>query len=135
MGAAAVVFYTSGPMTRPVERFARYLQRWWDAQILGGAYPADWQHGRDAGELASEFRRDAQFEMSQAAFLHRRPDDVLAREVVDRLVPIPTEADTDLLTQAIVRAGTTAQRVRATTVVGAIVTVAALALRNVLRGR
>lgn len=122
-------------MRRPAERFARYLQRWWDAQLQGGAYPADWQHGRDVAELAHEFRRDAQFEVAQAAFLHRRPDDALAREVVDRLVPAPTEADTDLLAAAIVRAGTTAQRVRATTVAGAILTVAALALRNILRGR
>ena len=122
-------------MRRPAERFGRYLQRWWDAQLQGGAYPTDWQHGRDAGELAHELRRDAQFEMAQAAFLHRRPDDALARELVDRLVPAPTETDTDLLAEAIVRAGTTAQRVRFTTVAGAILTVAALAVRNILRGR
>lgn len=122
-------------MRRPAERFGRYLQRWWDAQLQGGAYPSDWQHGRDASELAHEFRRDAQFEMAQAAFLHHRPDDALARELVDHLVPAPTEADTDLLAEAIVRAGTTAQRVRATTVGGAVLTVAALAVRNILRGR
>lgn len=122
-------------MARRADRFARYLQRWWDTQLQGGAYPADWQHGRDVAELAHEFRRDAQFEMSQAAFLHRRPDSSLARTLVDQLVPTPTEADADLLASAVVAAGTTAQRVRATTVAGAVVTVLALALRNVLRGR
>jgi hypothetical protein len=122
-------------MRRPSERFARYLQSWWSAQLKGGSYPADWQHGRDVAELAHEFRRDAQFEMAQAAFLHRRPDEALARELIDRLVPAPTEADADLLAAAIVRAGTTAQRVRATTVAGALVTVTALVVRNILRGR
>jgi len=122
-------------MRRPTERFARYLQRWWDAQIQGGAYPADWQHGRDVGAIASELRRDAQFEMAQAAFLHRRPGTELARELVDRLVPAPTEFDADLLAEAIVRAGASAQRVRATTVAGASLTVAALVVRNILRGR
>ena len=122
-------------MRRPTERFARYLQRWWDAQLQGGAYPTDWQHGRDVTELAHELRRDAQFEMAQAAFLHRRPGETLARELVDRLVPSPTEADAELLTGAIVRAGTTAQRVRASTLGGALLTVAALVVRNVLRGR
>lgn len=130
-----LVSSTLRPMSRPAERFARYLQRWWDAQLQGGTYPADWQHGRDAAELAHEFRRDAQFAMAQAAFLHRRPDEDLARELVDRLVPVPTETDTDLLAAAIVRAGATAQRVRATTVAGAVLTVAALAARNILRGR
>ena len=43
MGAGATpVFYTSGPMKRPVDELP---ERWWDAQIQGGAYPADWQHG------------------------------------------------------------------------------------------
>ncbi|MCU1488810.1 MAG: hypothetical protein JWM85_215 [Acidimicrobiaceae bacterium] len=116
-------------------RFARYLQQWWDAQLQGGTYPQDWQRGRDGDALASEFRRAAQFEVTQAAFLHRRPSPTQAREVVDRLVPAPVESDAELLSGAIVRAGTSAQRVRATTAIGAVVTVAALVLRNILRGR
>jgi hypothetical protein len=116
-------------------RFARYLQRWWDAQLQGGTYPSDWQRGRDASALASEFRRDAQFAVAQAAFLHRRPGKDTAREVVDRLVPAPTESDAELLVEAVVRAGATAQKVRATTLLGGIVTVFALVLRNILRGR
>lgn len=116
-------------------RFQRYLQRWWDQQLQGGTYPDDWRRGRDEQMLASELRRTAEFEIVQAAFLHRRPGQAEARQVVDRLVPAPVEADAELLTAAVVRAGATAQRVRATTVVGAVVTVAALVLRNVLRGR
>lgn len=116
-------------------RFARYLQRWWDEQLQGGTYPDDWRRGRDESMLAGEFRRAAQFELSQTAFLHRRPSEADAREVVERLVPAPVEHDADLLVGAIVRAGATAQKVRATTAVGATVTVAALVLRNILRGR
>lgn len=116
-------------------RFARYLQGWWDAQLQGGAYPDDWRRGRDEAILAQELRRQAEFEIIQAAFLHRRPSPSEAREVVDRLVPAPVEADAELLAAAIVRAGGTAQKVRATTLLGAVMTVAALVLRNILRGR
>lgn len=116
-------------------RFSRYLQSWWDRQLQGATYPGEWRHGRDADALASEFRRAAQFEIAQARFLHRRPDDVEARSVVDHLIPELTEADAEIVVEAIVRAGATAQRVRATTAVGAVLTVFALVLRNVLRGR
>ncbi len=94
-----------------------------------------WLHGRDVDSLAHEFRRDAQFAVAQATYLHRRPDAESARQIIDRLVPVPIEADAQLLVEAIVRAGATAQKVRATTVIGAVVTVFALVLRNVLRGR
>ena len=122
-------------MRDPSTRFAKYLQRWWDAQLHGSVYPSEWLHGRDASNIASELRRDAQFEVSQASFLHRRPDHQQAREVVDHLLPAPIESDVEVLAEAIVRAGATAQKVRATTVIGATVTVFALVLRNILRGR
>jgi len=116
-------------------RFSRYLQRWWDRQLQGATYPGQWLRERDEEALASEFRRDAQFEVAQARFLHRRPDRTVAREVVDRLLPMPIESDAEVLVGAIVAAGSTAQRVRATTAIGAVLTVFALVLRNVLRGR
>jgi hypothetical protein len=116
-------------------RFSRYLQRWWESQLGTATYPGEWLGGRDATSIAHEFRRAAQFEVSQAAFLHRKPDAALARSLVDQLVPSPIEHDAELLTDAIVRAGQSAQRVRATTAIGAVVTVFALVLRNVLRGR
>lgn len=122
-------------MTNRGTRFGRYLQRWWDQQLQGATYPADWLGDRDGAAIASEFRRDAQFEIAQASFLHRRPDDDDAREVIERLVPAPTESDTELLANAIVLAGATAQKVRATTIAGALLTVFALVLRNILRGR
>ena len=115
--------------------FGRYLQRWWERQIDGVEYPDDWLHGRTSEALASEFRRDAQFELVQARFLHRRPNAESARLLVDTLVPKPTEGDTELLANAIVRAGVTAQRVRTTGAIGASITVVALVLRNVLRRR
>ena len=116
-------------------RFSRYLQLWWDRQLQGATYPGPWLRGRDKDSIASELRRDAQFELGQARFLHHRPDATLAREVVDRLVPVPVEADADVLVDALVAAGATAQRVRATTALGAVITVFALVLRNILRGR
>jgi hypothetical protein len=122
-------------MRNSTARFARYLQRWWEAQLQDEGYPADWQHGRNADALASEFRRDAQFELVQARFLHHRPDQSSALMVVGQLVPVPDEDDTSLLATAIVRAGLTAQRVRTTGVVGASLTVCALVLRNILRRR
>ncbi len=122
-------------MRNPGVRFGRYLQQWWERQLQGAPYPGDWLHGRDVESVASEFRRDARFELVQARFLHRRPNDTTAREVVDQLLPLPIEADAELLVAAIVRAGQTAQRVRATTAIGDSLTVFALVLRNVLRGR
>lgn len=122
-------------MADRTERFARFLQRWWDEQLQGGAYPDDWRRGRDGALLAAELRRTAEFEIVQAAFLHRRPSEADARAVVHRLVPEPVEADATLLLEAIVRAGASAQKVRATTLGGALLTVAALVVRNVLRGR
>ncbi len=116
-------------------RFSRYLQSWWDQQLQGATYPGDWLHGRDSDALASEFRRAAQFEIAQARFLHHRPDEEAARAVVDQLIPQPTESDAEIVAAAIVRAGATAQRVRATTAIGAVITVFALVLRNILRGR
>jgi hypothetical protein len=122
-------------MRDPRARFSRYLQRWWDIQQHGGTYPGQWLHGRDADALAHEFRRDAQFEVAQAAFLHRRPSVTDARTVIETLVPEPTESDAELLVEAIVRAGSTAQKIRTTTAIGATVTVFALVVRNILRGR
>ena len=90
---------------------------------------------RDASAIAREFRRDAQFAVAQGAFLLKRPGEAQAREIVERLMPAPTESDEAVLVEAVVRAGATAQRVRATTVIGAILTVVALAIRNVLRRR
>lgn len=122
-------------------RFGRYLQRWWESQVsrpLDGGGSRDetgWREGRSADDLASELRRDAQFEISQAAFLHRRPDRETAAQLVAMLVPEPSPEDSEVIVEAIVRAGSTAQKVRATTVIGAVLTVIALALRNVLRGR
>lgn len=110
------------------------MQRWWSAQLQAGDAEG-WRRGRDASGVAAELRRNAQFEMSQAGFLHRRPDAGAAREVVATLSPVPSEDDAELLVEAVVRAGATAQKVRATTVVGAVLTVAALVVRNVLRGR
>lgn len=82
-----------------------------------------------------EFRRDAQFAVAQSAFLLRRPGEDQAREIVERLVPAPVESDEALLIEAVVRAGAAAQRVRATTVVGALLTIAALTIRSLLRRR
>jgi hypothetical protein len=135
MGRSSTEHLESFFMRNPSTRFARYLQRWWDEQLQGASYPSEWLEGRDGSAIASEFRRDAQFEIAQAAFLHRRPNEDDAREVIEHLVPMPTESDSDLLAQAIVLAGATAQKVRATTVAGALVTVFALVLRNILRGR
>ena len=122
-------------MAKSGSRFSRYLQSWWDRQLRGATYPGEWLHGRDADALASEFRRDAQFEIAQARFLHRRPDEAAASAIVAQLVPEPTEEDAALLVAAVVRAGATAQRVRATTAIGAVLTVLALVARNILRGR
>jgi hypothetical protein len=122
-------------MRDPSARFSRYLQVWWDDQLQGEPYPCEWLHGREADAIAREFRRDAQFAVAQAAFLLRRPDARVAREVVERLEPPPVEADADVLVDAVVSAGATAQRVRTTTVFGAILTIAALVVRNILRGR
>lgn len=116
-------------------RFRRYLQRWWDQQVAGPGGAADWRAGRSAEALASELRRDAQFEVVQAAFLHRRPDRESAAALVGLLIPVPSPEDVELIVDAIVQAGATARRVRATTLAGAVVTVLALALRNILRGR
>ncbi len=122
-------------MAGRTERFARFLQRWWDRQLQGIESPEQWRRGRDESQIAAELRRTAEFEIVQAAFLHRRPSIADARAVIDRLVPVPGEADIELLAGAIVRAGATARKVRFTTVAGAALTAGALALRNVLRGR
>jgi hypothetical protein len=118
---------------RPEPRFGRYLQKWWERQLGGGAYPSEWLRGRDASAIAREFRRDAQFAVAQSSFLLRRPGEDQAREVVERLVPAPVESDEALLVEAVVRAGAAAQRVRATTVLGALLTIAALTIRSLLR--
>ena len=55
--------------------------------------------------------------------------------MIDRLDPVPVEGDAAVLVEAVVSAGATAQRVRTTTVFGAVLTVAALVVRNILRGR
>ena len=122
-------------MRSPSARFGKYLQQWWERQLGGAPYPFDWMHGRDASAIAREFRRDAQFAVAQGSFLLRRPGEPEAREIVERLVPGPVEGDEEVLVEAVVRAGAAAQRVRATTVIGAILTVVALAVRNILRRR
>lgn len=122
-------------MPNPKARFRRYLHRWWDVQVAGPGGASDWRAGRSVEALASEFRRDAQFEVAQAAFLHRRPNHDSAAELVALLVPAPSPEDAEMIVEAIVRAGATAQKVRATTLAGGVLTVSALAFRNVLRGR
>ncbi len=116
-------------------RFLTYLQRWWDSQLAAGDGEGEWLHGRDVFALASQFRRDSQFELAQAGFLHRRLSPFEARDAVDHLSPLPTVPDAELITDAIVRASSTARRVRTTTAAGAAVTVSALVLRNLLRRR
>ena len=122
-------------MRSPSSRFGKYLQQWWESQLGGSPYPFDWTHGRDASAIAREFRRDAQFAVAQGSFLLRRPGEQDARDIVERLDPTPVEGDEEVLVEAVVRAGAAAQRVRATTVIGAILTVVALAVRNILRRR
>jgi hypothetical protein len=116
-------------------RFARYLQKWWERQLDSAPAGESWTHGRDAHAVAVEFRRDAQFEMSQARFLLRRPNEEVATAIVATLEPSPSEPDAELLVAAVVRAGATAQRVRATTAVGAGLTVVALVARSFIRRR
>ncbi len=94
----------------------------------------DWRRGRSVEALAAELRRDVPFEVAQVRLLHRRPDREAALAAVSGLVPPPGEADREVLVEAVVRAGGTAQKVRVTTA-GAMLTVLALVVRNVLRGR
>lgn len=138
-------------MPRSNERFARSLNRWWIRQQNAvGDSPASgetplgegsavheeaWRRDRTVEALATELRRDVQFEFAQVGFLHRRPDLQAATAAIDDLVPPPTPEDRTVLAEAIVRAGSTAQKVRVTTAAGAVLTVLALVLRNVLRGR
>lgn len=115
-------------------RFLNYLQRWWTQQRSHDD-GQDWKAGRDTYALASQFRRDPQFGLAQAGFLHRRLTPFEARNAVDHLDPLPEPDDAELLTDALVRASSTAQRVRTTTAAGAAVTISALVLRNLLRRR
>lgn len=116
-------------------RFLGYLQRWWTAQIEQADSETDWRSDRDTHVLASQFRRDPQFELAQAGLLHRRLSPFEARDAVDHLEPLPSVTDAELLTDALVRASSTARRVRTTTAAGAIITISALVLRNALRKR
>jgi len=122
-------------MSQSSERLNRFLQRWWEAQLDGVQYPTDWRHERGVEQLASELRRDVHFELSQSTFLHRRPDEEIAKVAVASLSPVPDADDTALIVAAVVRAGSGARKVRTTTGVGAVLTVTALVLRNLLRGR
>lgn len=131
-------------MSKRTARLGRFLQRWWEGQLSdaadveGGLDAGGWRRERSVEQLASELRRDVHFELSQSTFGYRRPDEQTAREAVAGLVPAPDEADEALLVAAVVRAGGGARTLRATTgigAVGAVVTVFALVLRNVLRGR
>lgn len=122
-------------MDRRTARLARFLQRWWAAELAGGDGELGWRRDRSAEQIAAALRRDVHFELSQSAFLYRRPDEAAARAAVDALDPAPDPEDAALLVAAVVRAGERARRVRATTGAGAVVTVFALVLRNVLRGR
>jgi hypothetical protein len=122
-------------MSRRTARLGRFLQHWWEGQLSGEDSPGDWRRERSAEQLAAELRRDIHFELSQSAFLYRRPGEEAAQEAVAALVPAPSEEDAALLVAAVVRAGGGARKVRATTGAGAVVTVFALVLRNVLRGR
>ncbi len=122
-------------MDRRTERLARFLQRWWEGERAKEDASLGWRRDRTVEQLASELRRDLRFELNQSTFLSRRPDEGAARAAVASLVPAPSPQDADLLVWVLVRAGERARRVRATTGVGAVVTVFALVLRNVLRGR
>jgi hypothetical protein len=119
-------------MSSSDDRVARSLQRWWSRQTETD--PADWRHGRSVEALAAELRRDVTFELASVRFLHRRPDDGTALGAVLELQPKPAPADAEVLAEAIVRAGGSARTVRMTTA-GAVLTVLALVVRNVLRGR
>jgi hypothetical protein len=122
-------------MSKQTARLTRFLQHWWEGQLVDGAYPSEWRRERSAEGLASELRRDIHFELNQTTLLHRRPSEEAARDAVSALVPAPSDEDADLLVAAVVRAGGRARTVRATTGVGAMITVFALVLRNILRGR
>ena len=116
-------------------RFLQYLQKWWTVQINAAGGVTGWENGRDTHALASQFRRDPQFEIAQAGLLHRRLSPFEARDAVDHLDPLPEITDAELLTDALVRASSSARRVRTTTAAGAVLTVSALVLRRALRKR
>lgn len=122
-------------MKDPRSRFRAYLQRWWSSQLDAATEESGWRGGRDTHALASQFRRDPQFELAQAGLLHRRLSPFEAREAVDHLEPLPNATDAELLTDALVRASSTARRVRTTTAASAVVTIVALMIRNSLRKR
>jgi len=116
-------------------RFFEYLQKWWTSQIDAAGGVTGWTNGRDTHALASQFRRDPQFEIAQAGLLYRRLSPFEARDAIDHLDPLPEATDAELLTDALVRASSTARRVRTTTAAGAVVTISALVLRRALRKR
>lgn len=122
-------------MSKRTARLGRFLQGWWEGQQSLATDPDGWRRQRSVEQIAAEFRRDVHFELNQSTFLYRRPDENTARQAVAGLVPAPDEADVALLVAAIVRAGGGARKLRAGTGIGAIVTVCALVLRNILRGR
>lgn len=116
-------------------RFLEYLQKWWTFQLEAVDAATEWRRGRDTHTLASQFRRDPQFEIVQAGFMHRRLSPFEARDTIDHLDPLPNITDAELLTDALVRASATARRMRTTTAAGAFVTISALVLRRALRKR
>jgi len=117
------------------QRLENYLENWWADIVAASRSKDNHLDGCSIEMLISQFTSDKSFRKLQMLSLKRMPDFEILSSSVKSLIPYPTDEETAMITTALLRADKGNKMLKKTTVIGAIFTVVALSVRNILRGR
>jgi len=120
---------------RKKQRFENYLENWWADVVATSEEASNHLDAFTIDMLISKFRTDKSFRKLQMLSMSRMPDFEILFSSVKSLIPCPTDGEAAMITTALLRADKGNKMLKKTTVIGAIFTVVALSVRNILRGR
>ncbi len=122
-------------VTQKQRRLTNYLTNWWTNKADSFSKNAEGPQIVDIESLTTEFKHDRAFRKLQLTSPGGLPDFEVLFNIVKSLAPSPTDEEATLIATALLRVDKGSKMLRKTTVLGAVLTVVALSIRNILRGR
>ena len=116
-------------------RLKAYLENWWHQFDTEDSDTKKNLSDFSVNDLAQEFRQDKAFRRLEISSFSSLPNFSVIFNLVKSLSPTPSDEEAALIAGALMRAEKGNKVLKKTTFIGALVTVVALALRNILRGR
>ncbi|MCL5048705.1 MAG: hypothetical protein M1374_08030 [Firmicutes bacterium] len=117
------------------KRLQNYLINWWRQFNADSLETKNRLTDSTVNDVAENFKQDKAFRRLEISTLSSLPNFAVLLNLVKSLSPTPSDEEAALIASALMRAEKGNKVLKKTTFAGALLTVVALALRNILRGR